>query len=322
MWPKGKPPPFPSRREEDRVAEFRSSHLTTREVEEAAAGRLIAARQSHVARCELCAEAIEDYIFVTSRLTRGGAHLQEVTGCPTAEKLALVCCGGLSEPETVLVMEHAQACGRCGAILRAAMEEDPARVAAATPRARAFWLLAAVLAAGVVGVAIWFQEHNNPRRLLAVAYTEARPFDLRLRDNGYGPVRQQRVRSGSALDRPRALVQAEADIQGRIESSETLVLRGRAELLEGQYDPAIESLTRALEARGGNAEAMADLGCAYLLRGDAEKRAVDYGRGLDLLRGAVKLQPKDVRILFDLALAYERAALLEAAIETWKRYLG
>jgi len=305
------------------VTEFSRSHLTTREIEEAAAGTLSAVRQAHADQCAQCAEAIEDYRFVAARMPRGETSLEDAGGCPAAEDLALACSGSLAGPEAARVIEHASSCGRCGAILRVVMEEEPAPVAAVKPRRRTLWLAAAAaLALGFIGLFLWFQERHDPRRLLAMAYTESRPFDLRLRDNGYGPVRQQRAGSASALDRPRALVQAEGDIQGRPESAETLLLRGRAELLEGQYDAAIESLTRAQETRKGNAEAMADLGCAYLLRGDTENRAIDYGHGLDYLRGAVKLQPNDVRILFDLALAYERTALLEAAIETWKRYLA
>src|ERR1035441_2410131 len=130
--------------------------------------------------------------------------------------------------------------------------------------------------------------------LLAKAYTEARPFEYRLADQGYGPIRQERG-SGSPFNRPESLASAEAEIQRRLamraDDPELLALKGRAQLLERDYEGAIESLSRASESKPDDPELLSDLGTAYAVRGETEKRNIDYGHALDLFLRALKKQP-------------------------------
>jgi CHAT domain-containing protein len=106
------------------------------------------------------------------------------------------------------------------------------------------------------------------------------------------------------------------------EDARTMALEGRAELLEHDYDRAIQNLTRAEELAPGNPDILVDLGCALALRGDAEKRTIDYGHALDVLAGAVKHNPRDERALFNIAIVYERLWLVEDALNAWRRLLA
>jgi CHAT domain-containing protein/tetratricopeptide (TPR) repeat protein len=58
------------------------------------------------------------------------------------------------------------------------------------------------------------------------------------------------------------------------------------------------------------------------MRGDVEKRAIDYGHALDLLLKAVQQSPQDRAALFNLAIAYEKLRLLDEAADTWQKLLA
>jgi tetratricopeptide (TPR) repeat protein len=193
-------------------------------------------------------------------------------------------------------------------------------------RPRLWWFAAAALVLIAVGAGWeWQRRANDPARLLAMAYTVARPFDYRLPDRGFGPVRQQRSSSFSAFDRPEPLVKAETEIQASLKNGqrqpEMLLLKGRAELIEGQYESAIDDLTRASELTP-SAAVLADLGAAHALRGDAEQRNFDYGHAIDLLLRALRLDPKNLDALFNLAITYEKVSMIDESIATWNKLLA
>ena len=179
----------------------------------------------------------------------------------------------------------------------------------------------------VAGGVLWWavRRGSAPEILLARAYTLSRPFEYRLPDDGYGPVRQTRG-ANSTFERPESLALAEAGIRQRLAESaddpRALGLKGRAELLENDYEKAIESLTRASELKPDDPDLMADLGCAYAIRGDTERRNIDYGHAIDLFLKALKKKPSDERILFNLGIAYEKLWLVDEAAETWRKLLA
>jgi tetratricopeptide (TPR) repeat protein len=294
-------------------------------MEAAASGTLAAPRLAHLNACDACAGTVRELADIAKVLPRDAAgSLQAAGPCPGVDELALWMAGELDAAAAERVMSHAAECGRCAAIVRGAMEEEPAAVTVMpVRRERPFaprrWMALAASVVIAVGALLWWRAHTNqPERLLAAAYTQMRPFEFRLADAGYGPVREQRGGGGSALDRPPELLEAESALQGTRQSAEVLALRGRADLLENQFGLAIEELTHA----GSNDPAvLADLGCAYALQGDAEGRAIDHAHARDLLLQAVKARPNEPRFLFNLALVYERMALVNEAIDAWNRYL-
>ena len=230
---------------------------------------------------------------------------------PAEDRWTALAAGLAAKPEADHLLAHAAECAACARLLREALEfladeptenantqgantQDGAESAflaqlktsaaewreataakLARPPRRAFpvWLPLAAALVLVAGGALWWSLRPGPapETLLAKAYTEARPFEYRLPDAGYGPVRQQRG-AGSAFDRSPALVSAEAEIARRLDGhpddARLLALKGRAELLEGKNAEAIASLSRALELKPGDPDFTADLGVAYALGGD------------------------------------------------------
>src|SRR6185437_3002862 len=100
-----------------------------------------------------------------------------------------------------------------------------------------------------------------------------------------------------------------------------LQAKARIDLLDGNYDPAIESLQKALETQPTSPQLLADLGSAYFLRGNSAERAIDVGRAVELFGEALAKSPDDEIALFNRALACERLSLYTQAVDDWKHYL-
>lgn len=83
----------------------------------------------------------------------------------------------------------------------------------------------------------------------------------------------------------------------------------------------LERHARQAEAAGGPpaAEALTDLAAAYLQRAEVLGDANDYLSAAEAARAALAEVPDDKAALFDLALAYERLLLRQAAARTWSR---
>ncbi|HVV44489.1 MAG TPA: hypothetical protein VHC72_04765, partial [Bryobacteraceae bacterium] len=190
-----------------------------------------------------------------------------------------------------------------------------------------WWLAAAAMLLLAAGLGVWWflLRLSGPEQLLARAYTESRPFEYRLPDSGYAPVRVRRSAAGSAFDHPAALTRAVEQIQRKLasegESTQSLLLRGRAELIENDYQDAIASLERSNQLKPADPAILTDLACAYALRGGAEKHSADYGHAADLLSRSLRIDSTQKRAVFNLALVYGNLGLLDEAIESWDRYL-
>jgi CHAT domain-containing protein len=329
-----------------------SEHLTPAEAEMMARGQSQdALLREHLELCSDCRGEVEgwrDWIEKVRLLQRwddraGGS------GCPPPEELASFA-AGLDEPGSERLIEHVASCDRCGAILRETSGEHgeadellsslrtgtpewrtwmAARFVQTAKKQRRSWKPWLAAAAGIliaIASGLWWQHREqDPQRLLAAAYTAARPFEYRLRDEGYGRARAQRGGEVSTFDRPESLGRAVAEIQRRLQAAperpDLLELKGRAELLEGEFDSAIADLTRASEL-APSVEADEDLGAAYALSGDAHQRNGDYGHAVNLLLEALRLEPRNVKALFNLAIVYERLSMLDAASSTWQKLLA
>ena len=162
--------------------------------------------------------------------------------------------------------------------------------------------------------------------LLATAYTQQRTIELRIPKAGYAPVRLTRSANQSRLDRPPALLEGEAriarELQHHPNNPTLLQAMGRADLLDWNYQAAIQTLTHALELAPSAPLLMIDLASAYFENAEVNQhRASDYSEALQLLDQALKLAPNDPVALFNRAIVYERMDLPDRAIEDWHRYL-
>ena len=261
-------------------------------------------------------------------------------GCPAVEELANYAAGCPGE-DPAATTRHLLECNRCAAIVREALEganEEGSQPIPLLKSSSGKWqrnigtaariryaVAAAALMVLAAGAAWWWSNRSSSEEtLLAKAYTAERPFDYRLPDVGYAPPRQSRGRE-SAFGRPEALDEAIGAIRKRLnehpQDKRQLALKGRAELLLGDVEAALESLRQAAPGDQGDADVLADLATAYGLRGDLETRPQDYGHAAELLLRALKTKPHDQRMQFNLALTYEKLQLVDEAIAAWRQFL-
>jgi CHAT domain-containing protein/cytochrome c-type biogenesis protein CcmH/NrfG len=189
--------------------------------------------------------------------------------------------------------------------------------------------------AGIAGVAIfllalglWVYSRVNEQsvyELLARAYAEQRTLDLRIADAQHSSLKVERGAGRSSLAKPAPLLKAEYEISRQLsahpEDPNVLAEKGRAELLEWQYDAAILSLKHSLDLKPDSVDVLCDLATAYTERGDAQNRPLDYGKAIELLGQAISIRTDDSVAFFNRALVNERLFLFEEAIKDWERYL-
>lgn len=191
------------------------------------------------------------------------------------------------------------------------------------------WALAAA-AAVIVGVILFpllSQYYSQrPDKLLAQAYSEQRSLELRFAGAQHGPVRVERATGGdSRLNRSPALLEAEAliarGLQKEPNSSVWLQAKGRADLLEGNYEAAIQSFQKALEVEPDSASLQTDIASAYFQRAERADRASDYGKAIELLSKVLAKNPNDPIARFNRAIVNEKMFLYRQALEDWEHYL-
>ena len=185
---------------------------------------------------------------------------------------------------------------------------------------------AGILVAVASGWLGWWALHPvTAQQLLARAYTEHRTLEVRIPGAAYAPERVERGAAGSSLDKPPALLKAEALIAENLRKHPNdpawLQAKARADLLDGNADAAIKSLQRALEDRPDDPALLTDLGTAYYVRAEAADRPIDYGNAIEALGKALAKSPDDPVALFNRALACERMFLFTQAVDDWQHYL-
>ncbi len=184
----------------------------------------------------------------------------------------------------------------------------------------------AIALVAVVGLRmIHDQTPEAANELLARAYTDQRTLELRIPGAAFGRLQVQRGPAQSFVARPAALLKAEALIASQMASHPDdpawLQAAGRADLLEGKYDAAVESLQRALELRPDAPELLLDLGTAHFQRAQSEDRQEDYGAAFEYLSKALALRPENTTALFNRAIVAEHQFLYHQALEDWEHYL-
>jgi tetratricopeptide (TPR) repeat protein len=195
------------------------------------------------------------------------------------------------------------------------------------PRGAYTWAYAAAAIVVVVAAAWFLRAGRQPSidQLIANAYVEKRPFELRIASAAYGPVRQERGGERSAFAQPADLLRAEYLIKeglaARPNDESLLVASGKVELLEGHYDEAIRTFGRMLDAQPDSPALLTDLATAYFQRAVATDRAVDYGQTIELLGRTLAKKPDDPVALFNRAIALQKMYAYEEAIRDWQHYL-
>lgn len=193
---------------------------------------------------------------------------------------------------------------------------------------KAIWWAATFVsvALALAAVLLWSSYQHSPERLLAMAYAHDRFLEFRIPLAPYAPpVAEFSSRGDGAQHESSSLLSARATIQQHLEHSPSdpywLALLARADLLEANYDGAIDILDRLIAAGKGKPSLLTDAASAYFQRGTATDSESDRATALDYLRRADEMAPDNPVILFNEALVMEDRAQLINAVETWNRYL-
>jgi len=283
-----------------------------------------------------------------------GTRAVRSADCPDPIVWYEVASGEAAPESTVRYVHHATGCGLCGALLKEAVSDLTEETTAAERKqitelesARPGWQrrLArriagtltpdsapvpwwsrwrlprlALIAAGLAVVAIAAQRFQLQiaEKLLARAYSDQRPLELRMAGAKHAEFKVERGPKESLMDRPPSLILAEAllSVQMGSHSSDSrwLHAKARADLLDGKYEAARESLTRALQLSPKSPEILIDLATAYSQKGD-------YSQAFEYLSQVLTLRPDDPVALFNRAIVGEQLHLYRQALDDGERYL-
>ena len=201
----------------------------------------------------------------------------------------------------------------------------------ADPRSRRqrIWALYAVAATVLIVLSAWVVTRRFPRAsvqtLLADAYSQHRTLELRIPGAKHAPIRLERGAGSSNLDKPESLLRAEdiiaEQLRRRPDDPSFLDAKARADLIDGNFDSALQSLQRAQEAQPNSPMLKTDLATAYFARAEATGQAIDYGRAIDNLGKVLASSPGDSLALFNRAIAEERLFLYDEAAADWEHFL-
>lgn len=208
-----------------------------------------------------------------------------------------------------------------------------------------FWLptAAALLLAAAGAIFLTRPRPAEANRLLALAYESGRNLELRFPGAAYVPLRQERGGSvvaappppeahTASIQQPAAegvpdsqpLLEALAKISAKVslQDGRWLDSRGRAELLEWQYDRAISDLERAHTLTPNDPSILADLAAAYFERGQVTDTRSDYVTTLGFLTSAVERAPRNAEIRFNRAIVFGYLGRYREAVDEWSRFLS
>lgn len=181
----------------------------------------------------------------------------------------------------------------------------------------------------VFGMGSWIAvQRNQPaaaQRLLASAYTEKRTLELRIGGANYAPIRISRGAPTSFTSRPEPLLKAESLIATQLQSHPLdpawLQAKAEADVLEGKYKAAVETLQHALQLDPGSPRLLTDLATAHFERALEEDRQEDFGAAFEYLSQTLKQHPDDPVALFNRAIVSEHQFLYQQALDDWDHYL-
>jgi CHAT domain-containing protein/cytochrome c-type biogenesis protein CcmH/NrfG len=190
----------------------------------------------------------------------------------------------------------------------------------------AFAAVALVVLIAAVWISVRVTHPPSVEEMLAQAYTERRTIEVRIPGANYAPLLQKRGTSPSSFEKPSILLKAEYQIKEQLnanpENPIALGAKGRAEILEWQYDDAIKSLNHARDLDPSSSSLLCDLATAYIQRADrGSNSASDYGQAIQYLGQVLQQEPDNKVALFNRAIAEERAQFFEEATKDWQKYL-
>lgn len=259
-------------------------------------------------------------------------HLQHVSECDSCGALLRDAVADLNDPLNPSEAKQIAGLESAHSKWQQRLVERITGKAASEPAPASWWrrwttvprvaLAAAALAAAVVGyqVAARPNPYTKTGNLLASAYGEKRTLKLRMSGMPYAPAGEgmKRDADSSFLDRPGTLLQAEVLISKQLASHPSdpkwLQAKARADLMEGKYQSALESLRRADQLAPKSPDILTDLAIANFQIGR-------YDVAYETLSQVLALKPDDPVALFNRAFAAEELHLYHQALDDADRYV-
>ncbi|HXB20031.1 MAG TPA: CHAT domain-containing protein [Candidatus Solibacter sp.] len=188
------------------------------------------------------------------------------------------------------------------------------------------WWAAVALLVVAAGTGFFWLRPNSVEKLLAQAYANQRTLELRIPGAHYGALQVQRGPAHSQHNSSSALLEAEFIIKRKLEKQpqdpDLLRQQAEADLLNWDFQLAIETLGHALRAPHPSAFTLVDLASAHFERAESTDSPADYEMALHYLGEAIRQSPKDRSALFNRAIVYERLFLYGPAIADWESLLA
>lgn len=288
---------------------------------------------AHASRCTACALAWQEAVELV------GSH-------PSQTELEI----SLEESELQLASStqewQQRVADRMAAIARSSFAPEPidARQTFPLPGRRAWrksfspsivWALAGGLAAacGIAAFLLYNSSSAALRRtnhLIAEAYTTRRTLPFRIPGARYSRIQETRGSVPAHGSRPVALLKAETQIavqlQSRNQDSRWFLASANANLLEGDFDRAVQILyPQANPQSGSSSQAQAEidtaLATAFFERAQQNHTLDDFGNAREFIGRAIDKDPLNPVALFNRALIDEKMGMYGQAINDWQQYL-
>lgn len=256
--------------------------------------------------------------------------------CPPDLVWARLAAGAIAGAEAESLTAHASECPDCARTLRAAIdtltsddgeteqgdEIDIKTLAASMAQVHSRrWIgwRSGIVAAALLLVGGWFlllRPAAPPLDLLAAAYSNPRTLEFRIAGASYAPRQVQRGEDAvvGAPEFHESLGRILRATSTGAADSGWLHAKGRAELLQGHFDAAIQSFKLAAHEGAGSPDFLIDFGVAYASRASRLSTSTDYTSAIELLTQALAHNPRNPAALFNRALAEDRLAFLDSAI--------
>ncbi|HEV3036850.1 MAG TPA: hypothetical protein VHA33_03595, partial [Candidatus Angelobacter sp.] len=104
-------------------------------------------------------------------------------------------------------------------------------------------------------------------------------------------------------------------------SVRSIKLRGRIELLSGDYDHAVQHYLQAIQQAPIDSNLQLELGIGFALQAQRDDRALDYEHSMEAMLEAAR-QSQAPEALFDIALLFTEFPLPGKAIDCWQKMLS
>jgi len=185
------------------------------------------------------------------------------------------------------------------------------------------WTAAAACIAGIAFVLVFQQSSDT--KLLAEAYNQQRPSELRLPETDPGPVASPTRGDTTVADSSELLrlkLRTQESFEKEPNDPAVRQMLGRIALVEHHGESALSSFEIAQALNPNLPGLLFDMASAHFELAESTGRSSEYGQAADLFRQYLAVHPGDPVALFNLALCWERQGATTEAVSTFQSALA